>query len=254
MIAPRWAEPMARQALGDALMPLADVARPDESGYARAVEVSILGQHAPELGSWTTGSEERHGRFTLRVLDNPKPAKVSFDFVDHVTPDRVDVSETVGGAPRPCPFRSNAPVSNGGLGGNPTFPAQRFACGSGDWYFVGVTVIDDNHEFRPRRCIWAHPTPGGPLRVRYKGVPLGGVIRGYSGLPWLIFRDGGGAPVELEVKVDGASIGTAVHEDTQGWAPFSFATGRAGQTADVEFEVRTVDNRDRHFCFYADTR
>src|SRR5271156_4696579 len=47
VIAPSWADPAARRALGDALMPLRDVARPDESRYAHAIEVSILGERAP---------------------------------------------------------------------------------------------------------------------------------------------------------------------------------------------------------------
>jgi hypothetical protein len=43
VVAPDWAEPNARFAFGDAWFPLADVARPDESAYARAIEVDIVG-------------------------------------------------------------------------------------------------------------------------------------------------------------------------------------------------------------------
>jgi len=254
VVAPRWAEPLARRALGDQTMPLSDVARPDDSGRARAIEVSILGERAPELSTWRTVSEERRGRFSLRVLENPSPEKVLYDFVDHVSPEHVEVSEGAPGMPRPCLWRDNAPVSNGALGGNPTFPKRRFSCSSGDWFFVGVTVIDDNQEYRARRCIWSHPTPSGPLRIRYKSVPLGSTIRGYGGMPWLIFRDGAGEPVELEVRVDGQSIGTASLRDRDGWSGFSFPTGRPGTTADVEFEVRSSNIKDRHFCFSADTR
>src|SRR5689334_21143476 len=52
VVAPHWAEPNARSAFGDPLMPIRDVARADESTYARAVEVSIVGASAPELGGW----------------------------------------------------------------------------------------------------------------------------------------------------------------------------------------------------------
>ncbi len=241
VIAPRWAEPLARQALGDELMPLRDVARPDESGYRRVIEISILGERTSELASWHPVSEERAGKFKLRILENPKPDRVLFDFVDHVAPPNLEVFELVGGAEKPCAWKTNAVVSNGSLGGNPTFPAQRFQCASGEWFFAGVTVIDDNHEYRPRRCIWSHPPSGGPMRLRFKNV-------------WLVFRDGVGPPIELEVRVAGASLGTYVHRDLDGWAPFSFPTGRAGETADVEIEVRASNNHDRHFCFYADTR
>src|SRR5689334_19338527 len=49
VVAPRWAEPLARQALGDERMPIEHVARPDVTRFERAVEVSILGERAPEL-------------------------------------------------------------------------------------------------------------------------------------------------------------------------------------------------------------
>lgn len=251
VVAPRWADPLARQALGDALLPLADVARPDESGYARAIEISAMGQRAPELAAWRTVSESKQGRFTLRTLENPSPARVLFAFADHVKPESLAVFE----GSQPCAWNPRAPVSNGSLGGNPTFPAQRFMCPGGEWFFAGVTVIDDDHEYQPRRCIWAHPTPGGPLRLEFQSVPLGSSIRGYGGMPWVPFRDSVGAPpIELEVRVDGVSIGTHVHRDELGWAPFSFPTGRAGQTAKVQFEVRSSTIKDRHFCFQADSR
>jgi hypothetical protein len=233
---------------------LRDVARPDESGYARAVELDILGARAPELSTWNSVREEKQGHFTLRVLDNPSPQHVIYDFVDHVDPGALDVAEGRGGATRPCTWRTDAPLSAGGLGGNPTFPSHRFTCPAGEWFFVGVTVIDDNHEYRPRRCIWSQPPSDGPMRIHYRNVPLGAVIRGYGALPWLIFRDGVGSPVELEVKVDGTSIGTFVHHDTDGWSGFSFPTGHAGETHDVEFDVSSRNIKDRHFCFQADTR
>ena len=44
VIAPEWAEPLARSAFGDSLMPIADVARPDEAGYPRATRGFGVGQ------------------------------------------------------------------------------------------------------------------------------------------------------------------------------------------------------------------
>src|SRR6185503_103141 len=86
VIAPPWADPLARQALGDALMPLRDVARPDVTRYESALEVSILGQRAAELLQWQEQSRAEHGKFLLRRLVNPHPARVIFDFTDHVRP------------------------------------------------------------------------------------------------------------------------------------------------------------------------
>src|SRR6185312_12646044 len=68
VVAPYWAEPNARSAFGDELMPVAQVARADESTYARAIEVSNIGKSAPELDGWTIAEERREGKFRLRAL------------------------------------------------------------------------------------------------------------------------------------------------------------------------------------------
>src|SRR5262249_13161270 len=70
VVAPDWAEPNARHAFGDAMMPLADVARADESARTTAIEVSVIGASAPELAGWKIASERRAGKFRLRVLEN----------------------------------------------------------------------------------------------------------------------------------------------------------------------------------------
>ena len=254
VVAPRWADPLARKALGEALMPLHHVARPDESGYPRALELSALGASAPELAGWRVVEERNAGRFRLRVRENPAPARVLFDFVDGLTPERVQVVERNGSELRECPWQPNARRSAGGLPGPPAFPARRFGCPEGEPFFVGATVIDDP-EYRPRRCIWAQPTPRGVLVVRFAQVPIGSKLRGHAGMPWLILRDVRGVPVELQVSVAGKSVGTLQHREQQGWQPFEFSTGEfSGQTADVEFQIRSADARDRQFCFHADTR
>ena len=68
VVAPEWAEPIARHALGDGPFPLDQIARADASSFARAVEVSALGARAEETRAWRVASEEKQGRFTLRVL------------------------------------------------------------------------------------------------------------------------------------------------------------------------------------------
>ncbi len=254
VVAPHWADPLARLAFGQKLMPIRDEARPDDTGYARAIEVSILGQHAPELSGWRTVEEKQVGRFHYRVVDNPAPAKVRFDFVDHVDPEHAEAYQMFGTTRRACPFNAHARRSDGDLGGHAAFPGQRFECGGRDEMFVGVTIIDDQ-DYRARRCIWAHPPSGGVTVVQFKNVPLGRTIHGYGGLAWLLTRDGAGTPVQLTVKIDGQSIGSVVHRDQQGWKGFDLPTGaHAGQTADVTFEVQSDRSDQRSYCFYADTR
>jgi len=252
VIAPDWAEPNARLAFGDAWFPLADVARPDESAYSRAVEVSIVGATAPELRGWKLVEQRRQGKFTYRVLENPRAAKMLFDFVNHVGEATVADMDPAGVATA-CHWNPKAARSAGGLHGDPAFPSQRHDCG-GSGRFVGVTVIEDE-RWRGRRCLWAMPPNRGALSIRYSAVTLGQTVRGYGALPQWIEREKRGAPVEMEVLANGGSIGKYVHRDGDGWKGFAFPTGAlAGSTADVEFRVTSSRPRDRQFCFQADTR
>jgi hypothetical protein len=251
VVAPYWAEPLARSALPAQLMPVRHVARPDVSGYEQAIEVSILGQEAAELEGWQTVEQRSLGAFRLRLRKNPNPARIRFDFVEGLDPERVEVTD---GSGRTCRWNPRARRSTGGLHGHIAFPGKRFDCGGGAVFFVGSTVVDDEH-YRPRRCVWAHPSRYGPLRILYRQVPLGTVVRGYGALSWFLMRDGEGTPIELSVSVAGEQIGTFVHHDQQGFSPFEFPTGRhAGTVADVEFVVSSQSPKNRHFCLYADSR
>lgn len=253
VIAPAWADPMARRALGDELMPMRDVARPDETRYAHAIEVSILGERAPELAGWREESRRDEGKFLIRRLENPAPQVVLYDFVDHARPGEADVRGT--DPPLECAWNPRAQVLAGGLGGHPTFPPERFECPAGVFFFVGVTVIADE-EFRPRRCLWSHPLARGEIVTRFHDVPLGHVIRGHGGISWMTERELRGAPVTLTIRVDGDAIGSFTHRDGDGWRGFEMPLGaHAGARArDVELAVTTTNYKDRHFCFEADTR
>jgi hypothetical protein len=250
VVAPAWADPAARRAFGDALMPLRDVARPDVTRYAHALEVGILGEEAPELAGWREESRRREGKFLLRRLANPAPAHVAYDFVDHARPPFADVRDTEPMAQ--CAFTPRARVSASGPFGHPVWPAERFECPGGEVFNVGVTVIGDE-EFRPRRCMWAHPPPRGEVVLRYRHVPLGRTIHGHGGVYWIVERERRGAPVTLTVRVDGDTVGRVVHRDGDGWAPFDLDLGAHAGAADAEVEI-AVSSPANQFCFEADTR
>lgn len=252
VVAPEWADPLARQAFGDALMPITDLARADVSAYARAVEVDALGAESDELAGWRVASAQRVGRFEIRIRENPEPAHVLFSFVDHAAPPSLEVGRESGSTDA-CAFTTHAASSAGGLHGHLAFPRERYVCGGAEEHFVGVTVLDDQ-DYRPRRCLWAEPLPGG-LRLSFKSVPIGRQIYGYAGLSYFIFRDGKHAPTTIGARVAGEEVGHYEHHDETGWHGFQFDTARfAGQTADVEFVVSSADPSERQLCFYADTR
>ena len=253
VIAPEWADPIARLAFGDALLPIRDLARPDVSAYARAVEVDALGASATELQGWTIRETRSVGRFELRVRENPKPAQVLFSFVEQAHPPSLSVDVATAREGGECPFTRRARFSAGGLHGHLGFPRERYECGSREDYFVGVTILDDQ-AYRPRRCVWAQAA-GQSVNLRYAAVPIGRKIYGYSGLSYFLNRDGRQDPVLLSARVAGAEVGhSELHYDGS-WSRFEFDTTRfAGQTAEVEFVVSHDGDGEHPFCFYADTR
>ena len=253
VVSPRWAEPNARLAFGDGLMPLRHVARADDSSFEHALEIAILGQRAPELRGWQLESEQQQGSFLLRRWRNPTLEPVLYDFLAHAEPPALRVALESGGESNECEY-GPARVSNGDLHGHPTFPSSRFSCSSRDWQFVGRTVIEDQN-YEPRACIWAHPPGRGEVRLRFADVPIGAKIRGYAGLPYFFEREQRGADLELEVSVAGEPIGNYRHSDGEGWKPFEFSTQRfAGQRQPVEFRVRAAKAWQREFCFQAEAR
>jgi hypothetical protein len=254
IVAPAWAEPVARMAVGDGLMPLRDVARPDESRYAAALEISLLGQRSGLTRNWSLLEERAAGKFTLRRLKNPEHQPIAYDFVEHV--NGADASARVHNqADQPCEWRESAPLYAGGLGGAPTFPAQRFVCPTAPMHvFVGVTVIEDQH-YMPRRCIMMHAPSGGYLETTFRDVPLRSELRGHSGMRWIVERELTGAPILLEVWIDGERVGQDVHVDGEGWKPWRMPLGaHAGQTKSVSFRVSSSKESQRQMCWEADTR
>lgn len=250
LVAPEWASPLARRALGDRFFDVAAVARADERSFRRAVEISALGERNEATRGWRVASEVESGRFTLRVLENPSLEPPSYRFLDHVTPESLSVSVAEDGVDTPCSFEPRARVHTGGLHGNLAFPSQRFRCGARQHEFVGITIADDQ-DYRPRRCIWAHAPAGGVLRLEFRDVPLARRVRGYLGSSFFLTRDGGPG-VELSVHVAGERIGGQRHHDERGFSPYSFDTGKfAGTTRTLRFEVRAEASRE--FCFTAES-
>lgn len=250
VVAPEWAEPLAREAFGDRAFPLAELARADDAGEPGVLEVSALGARYEPTRGFRVVSEERHGRFTLRRLQNPAPVHVRYRFLDHVKPAELGVVLVHGGEELACPFTDHAFATAGGLHGEVAFPRERFACPDPERTFVGVTVIDDQN-YAPRRCIWAAPPPGGVLRLTFAGVPLGSTLRGFGGLSYFLFRDSTAPSVTLDVASLGMRVGSYTHRDAWGWHAFTLPTvSLAGRSAAVELSISAPDEAtDRHFCF-----
>jgi len=255
VIAPEWAEPLARHAFGDTLMPITSVARADEAPFERALEIDELGGTAPAVASWPILSEEKAGDFRIRIRKNPGYRPPTFALLDHLEPGEVRVTETHQGQTRDCEYSAHAPPSAGGLHGHPAFPHERFTCGRAESDFVGITIIDDQN-YAPRRCIWANPAVGDSLTLSFANVRLANTIQGYAGLPYFLFRDEGWPSIGLSVAISGVKVGSYEHVPASGWHGFSFDTRQfSGRTATVDFTIQSSrDAREQSFCFYADAR
>ena len=253
IVAPAWAEPLARNVFGEDWMPLTDLARAEETGYEHALEVSLLGQRSPVLVGWSELSTEGVGRFTLRRLENPKYKPSLYSFNDHVRQNQLFVVEWNGEAERTCEYTAQGLSSAGGLGGHPAYPRERFCCSGGVDYFVGVTVIDDS-SYRPRRCLFAHPLVNALLHLRFPAVPAGRKLHGWGGRGFLRARDGAGTPVEFAAYVDGKEVGRRLFNDDQGFSEFEFPMPPSAGPVEVTFEVQTRVAQNRDFCFQAEVR
>ncbi len=255
--APVWTDPLARMYFRD-LITLGDAARPDATRYARAWVATIRGGEHPDFQGWREQSATSFGRVTVRLMVNPSPARVRYDFVEHVRAPDATVSRIEGDARRECVFQSGLVVAGGGLGQGALAGPERFMCGE-PWNYVGVTIIEDMTH-RGRRCIWSHPVQGATMVTTFESVPMGAKIHGHHGIAYEAERgdDFGndlGGPVELTARVDGNIVGTSVHHDNEGWKGFDFDTSAyASGNHRVSFEVRSERAGMRHYCFEGDAR
>jgi hypothetical protein len=253
VVAPEWLEPLARSALGDERLPLADLARADESNYRFALELSALGARAPELAGWRELSREVNGSFVVRRLAQPRPEPALYRAIEQLRPETLTVVTEFFGVEAACEFDPRAAVSAGGLGGHLAFPRERFRCAGDESVFVGASVIDDA-RYRPRRCVAARPPPGGVLRLSFRDVPFGARLVGYAGSSFLLARSSESS-VEISVSVGGEPLGRHRARDHQGFHRFEFSTVRfRGTRRELELELRSDSRRQGDFCFLVETR
>jgi hypothetical protein len=259
VFAPFWADPIGREHFGDALAGRAREARPDDTRYARAFEVSIRGAHADELAGWKKVSEREVGKITIALYENPAPggaARPKTDLVDLVQRHQVRVSRVDRGAETACAFQHGVGQPGGlGVPQGPAVPAEKYLCAGGGYVGVAVLHALDHH---PHLCIFATP-PGGTaaLRVTFPGVAFGTALHGHMGMQWLDERSFEAAPSPTDrtlvaFSAEGHELGTAIHRAGAGWNLFELPTAElAGKKGDL---VAEVSGSTRRFCFEADTR
>lgn len=254
LVAPDWASPVARLALGD-LMTEARVGYSDLAGFTRAFELSARGRRHPALAGLSPASVQRVGSLTLREYALG-PSPVLYDLTEHLEQASVLLRRRNG--EQPCPWRAGPP-GRGGLGAGPMMPGERFECDSRHaWIFVGRTVNEDL-DLHPRRCVWQHPAEtGSSVITTFEDVPLGARLVLYAGLYYEHERMREHGPFELRVHVDGQEVAYMSHRDGDGWKRIEAVTGPAGsdptRRGRVQIEVSAADPHLRSVCWHADIR
>jgi hypothetical protein len=246
-VAPRWADPLLRQAMGRALGERFDrsvAGSPGLDGEQRLWAFSIRGHDSPLLAEGTLEHEATYGR--VRVERRGLPGlPVLLDFVDQLE------SASASRGDRSCNL-TRARASGGGLGAGPVMAASHFSCG-GD--AIGETVIEDLH-FEPRRCISMRPSGMGDVTLMYDDVPLGDQLVLYAGLHWVDERhhiepEHTGAQVMLSVRTGDRSLGELTHRDGDGWARYVVAIPEdlRDTRQPISFVVTSEQSHDRSFCW-----
>ena len=251
IFAPFWADPVGREHFGDELTGVGREARPDESRFPRAFEVSIRGAHRPELERWKKVSERSTGRVTVTVWENPSPAKVTLDLLSLAGTDRMAVYRLEGGTESPCGWQARSPVTSNRLGvpQGPEVPPDRYACAGGGYVGAGVLHSLDHH---PHLCFWT--TGLTSARIKMGGVVFGRAIHGHSGVQWLVERAPSKESVTLAFSAFGRPLGTNVHRVGSGWTMFEFPTEEiANKRGELDIEV-SGSNAIGPYCFEADIR
>ncbi|WP_156865193.1 hypothetical protein [Pajaroellobacter abortibovis] len=249
---PDWIEPVGRAQMGNALATVERIAAPDETRFPRAIELSIRNHNRPELRSWKKVKEKRLGRITVRLFENPTPVSILSDLVQEAKKGALLVSRVQSEHLASCPqvFQQ---VQTGGFTFGPAIAAQRWVCPGGSLVTVTVVPILD---YRPRQCIYLfHLQEGASVRLIFPRILFGRALHGHHGLYANAEHEQKGAPVKLSFSIGQSIVGQVTHYDGDGWKGFEFDTQTwAADRAELTVDIVSSINRDRMYCFEADTR
>lgn len=232
LFAPHWMDPLGRRHFGG-LVPLELLLLSDVDRYARVWQVSVRGRRHPWLAGLRPSKTLVEGPVRVELFEKPAE-EVLFSFTESWQKAQV---ERVGDRVVRCPLEG-----------------KRFACDPlAGWNSVKPLLAEVDH--RPYRCIYAHPVEGHLMRLRFREVPMGRRIVGYTGIDDFENRKRSQAPVHFGVRVSGRPLFQVAHQNHWPWRRFEIDTSaEAGQRAEVIFEVSAEKAYARAFCFAAEAR
>lgn len=125
--------------------------------------------------------------------------------------------------------------------------AQRHSCpGLPEWMYVGMQElsIDGKRE----RCVWAHPTTSGSVSIFWERAPLRREVLLDVALTDTAADNRDGAPVNVELRLDGSSVGAVTTvPGRRGFRSSPFPVPNVNGS--LELVVTAEDDGQRHACF-----
>lgn len=128
----------------------------------------------------------------------------------------------------------------------------RYECPHRRWMVVQPTQTHLGGVHVP--CIWAHPGTGKTIVITYNNLPTNSDrIAGIMGIADSGFPGGKsfGTPVDMVIRANGKFIHRLRSYTRKGYIPYSFKLPPREHLAplSVSFEIQTVNDSVRHFCF-----
>lgn len=234
----RWTEPLARHALGDGVLTRSRIGAPANTWPRLAVIAEPGSGAAPE--GYVEERVVRAGALEVRFARAAHPFVVRGRAEASLATSQAFVEGD--GLEIPCAWGSYGLVA-GNLGSGPAWPSERFQCPGAS---VARSFVTDT-TYRAHDAVFVDvPGDGRTVVVRFAPAAIGTAVRGGVGLYVEAERDGKGAPVFLEWRVDGRTIGSLAHRDGEGWKGFELATGVVpGAIARAELRLRSPGGQRR---------
>ncbi len=260
LFAPEWIDPTGRLHMGD-LLDIRQVTRPDEASFDRIWVVGPRGKTRRETRNARLISRKRFGSIEASLYRN-RIDPALFDFYKEISEAKVEVLNKDGSRAGYCPYK----------------PAiQRHQCEAG-WNNVRQKIAEV--DYKPRRCVYAHPVDGRILEIAFPEAIMGSRLVVYTGLDGYDARyrarrevyytlnpekRKGRAPeragpdklvdVTMEILIGDSEPLKLSHPIDDKWRRHVLDTSDAtGTSARVSFRIHTQWAYSKVFCFHAQTR
>lgn len=260
LFAPEWIDPVGRLHMGD-LLDIRQVTRPDEASFKRIWVVGPRGKTRRETKGAQLISRKRFGDIETTLYHNRFDPPL-FDFYKKISKAEVALLNEDGTTVEHCPYQ----------------PArQRHQCKAG-WNNVRQKIAEV--DYKPRRCVYAHPADGKILEITFPETIIGSRLVVYTGLDGYDTRyrarrevyytlnpekrRGGGAErngpealvdVTMEIVIGDKEPLRLRQPIDDVWRRHVLdTTDRAGTSKPVKFRIFTQWAYSKVFCFHAQTR